>query len=427
LGDFRVVDAGRIRMPVDIGRQRTMQPTRAVTTSVAAIALIALAGTASPAAAVSGTAYIDPANPAALAQTLVAGDGVVISNVTYTGAQQSGGSFAGGAASVGFDTGVTLASGDIADTAGPTNDSSAGADTAVGTPGDADLAALAGYPTFDASILEFDFTVPAGATTIYFRYTFGSEEYNEWVNSSYNDVFAFYVNGVNCATVPDPANVGGTLPVSINSVNNGNPNGDPTATNPLLYRDNTASPNPYPTELDGLTIPLTCMAAVDPAATNHMKLAIADASDSVLDSAVFIEAGSLSITPPAGTGKVTGGGRLDLSDGAVTFGTTVIRDEQGLRGNLQVNDHRDGAKFHGYNVTSFSTSGSTATWSGDGRFNGEDGYEFEVTVVDNRNGNSAKKGVPDTVSIVITDGSGAVVWSLDPAVDLLRGNVTVHQ
>lgn len=403
-----------------------MQPTRAVATSVAAIALIALASTASPASAVTGTAYIDPANPAALAGTIVGGDGVAISNVTYVGAPTGAGSFTGGAASVGFDTGVTLGSGDIAETAGPTNDTSSTTGD-LGVAGDADLTTLAGFPTNDASILEFDFTVPAGATTIYFRYTFGSEEYNEWVNSSFNDVFAFFVNGVNCATVPDPANVGGTLPVSINSVNNGNPGGDPTATNPLLYRDNTASPNPYPTELDGLTVPLTCMAAVDPSITNHMKLAIADASDTALDSAVFIEAGSLTVTPPAGTGKVTGGGRLDLSDGAVTFGTTVIRDEQGLRGNLQVNDHRDGAKFHGYNVTSFSTSGSTATWGGEGRFNGEDGYEFEVTVVDNRNGNSAKKGAPDTVSIVITDGSGAVVWSLDPAVDLLRGNITVHK
>lgn len=402
-----------------------MQPSRTAAITVTAAALIALVGTAGPAAAVTGTTYINPADPAALAGTLVGGDGVAISNVTYVGHPTAAGSFTGGDASVGFGTGVTLASGDIAETAGPTNDTSSMTGT-LGTAGDADLTTLAGFPTNDASVLEFDFTVPAGATTIYFTYTFGSEEYNEWVNTSYNDVFAFYVNGLNCATVPDPANVGGTLPVSINSVNNGNPGGDPTATNPLLYRDNTASPNPFPTELDGLTVPLTCMAPVDPSITNHMKLAIADASDDAWDSAVFIEAGSLTITPPAGAGKVTGGGRLDVDGGSVTLGTTVIRDEQGLRGNLQVNDHRDGAKFHGHNVTSFSVSGDTATWAGEGRLNGEDGYEFEATVDDNRNGNSAKKGSPDTVSIVITDSTGAVVWSLDPAVDLTRGNLTVH-
>ncbi|WP_430647233.1 choice-of-anchor L domain-containing protein [Agromyces sp. GXS1127] len=403
-----------------------MQRTRTTAIAVAGISLAALIGGATPAVAIGSTAYINPVDPAALAQTLVGGDGVAISNVTYVGDPISAGSFSGGDTSVGFGSGVVLASGDIADTVGPTNDAT-DTQTVVGTGGDADLTTLAGFPTFDAAVMEFDFTVPAGATTIYFRYTFGSEEYNEWVNSEYNDVFAFYVNGVNCAVVPDPAIPGGTLPVAVNSVNNGNPGGDPTATNPDLYRDNTASPNPLPTELDGVTDTLTCMAPVDPTITNHMKLAIADASDSVLDSAVFIEAGSLAITPPAGSGKVTGGGRLDLADGAVTFGTTVIRDEQGLRGNLQVNDHRTGDRFHGYDVLAFSQSGNEATWSGDGRFNGEDGYSFEVTVVDNRNGNSAKKGSPDTISIVITDGSGATVWSLDPAVQLPKGNIVVHQ
>lgn len=401
-----------------------MQPIRAAATAAAAVSLVLLGGT-TPAAAVGATAYINPADPAALAQTLV-GPGVAISNVTYVGDPIGAGSFTGGTASVGFDAGVTLASGDIADTVGPTNDSGS-TETQIGSAGDTDLTALAGFPTGDAAVMEFDFTVPAGATTIYFRYTFGSEEYNEFVNTAFNDAFGFFVNGVNCAVVPDPANPGGTLPVSVNTINNGNPGGDPTATNPGLHRDNTAVPNPYPTELDGLTVPLTCMAPVDPSITNHMKLAIADASDLRLDSAVFIEAGSLTITPPAGTGKVTGGGRLDLADGAVTFGTTVIRDEQGLRGNLQVNDHRSGDRFHGYDVLAFSSTGNQATWSGEGRLNGEDGYTYEVTVTDNRNGNSAKKGSPDTISIVIEDSGGNVVWSLDPAVQLLKGNIVVHK
>ncbi|MRX43496.1 choice-of-anchor L domain-containing protein [Agromyces kandeliae] len=393
-----------------------MQRTTTATIAVAGFSIAALIGGATPAVAIGATTYVDPVDPAALAQTLV-GAGVGISNVTYVGDPVSAGSFSGGAASVGFDSGVTLGSGDIADTVGPTNDAG-GTGTQTGAGGDADLDALSGFTTYDAAVMEFDFTVPAGATTIYFRYAFGSEEYNEWVGSPYNDAFAFFVNGVNCAVVPDPNVPGGTLPVTVNSINSG--------VNGALFKDNTASPNPYPTELDGLTIPLTCMAPVDPNITNHMKLAIADASDRILDSAVFIEAGSLSITPPAGSGKVTGGGRVDLADGTVTFGTTVIHDEQGMRGNLQVNDHRTGDRFHGYDVLAFSTSGSEATWSGDGRFNGEDGYSFEVTVVDNRNGNAAKKGAPDTISIVIMDDTGAVVWSMDPAVDLLRGNITVH-
>jgi hypothetical protein len=68
---------------------------------------------------------------------------------------------------------------------------------------------------------------------------------------------------------------------------------------------------------------------------------------------------------------------------------------------------------------------TTAKWSGSGKLNGEDGYTFEATVVDNRNGNAAKKGDPDTVAITVYDGEGAEVWSLS-ATDLTRGNITVH-
>ena len=44
-------------------------------------------------------------------------------------------------------------------------------------------------------------TDPA-STTLLFSYVFTSDEYNEYVTTQYNDVFAFYVNGVNCALVP---------------------------------------------------------------------------------------------------------------------------------------------------------------------------------------------------------------------------------
>lgn len=392
-------------------------------TSVGVLGLVALGTVAimPTAHGVTGTQDLTAVTADAVAQALV-GPGVTISNVNQTGGAVGTGLFTGGATSVGFDTGVVLSSGDIADVVGPTNDAS-GAGIDRSEAGDADLSALSGFTTQDASVLEFDF-VPNG-DTIYFRYVFASEEYNEYVNSQYNDVFAFYVNGVNCATVPDGA--GGTLPVTVNSVNGGNPVGDlMTATNPALFRNNDLAPNPYATELDGLTVVLTCMSPVTANATNTMKLAIADASDGILDSAVFLEQGSLSTTPPMGSGKVTGGGSVVLDDGRVTFGTQVIQDEQGLRGNLQLNDHRIGARFHGYSVTSLSVMDDTATWSGAGRLNGEDGYTFTVTVEDNRNGNSAKKGDPDTISVVIMDSGGAVVWELGPDADLSGGNIVVH-
>ena len=58
-------------------------------------------------------------------------------------------------------------------------------------PGDADLSTLSGFPTYEASILEFDF-VPANpaTSTLLFSYVFSSDEYNEWVTTPHDDVVA---------------------------------------------------------------------------------------------------------------------------------------------------------------------------------------------------------------------------------------------
>ena len=227
--------------------------------------------------------------------TDLAGTGVSVSNVTFKGAYaQAGRIHLADPAVVSFNDGVILSSGNIADIAGPNKSDGITGDMAgqLGVnagAADTDLTALiAGSQTvnpmtYDATVLEFDF-VPS-ASKVYFTYTFGSDEYLEWVNL-FNDVFAFYVNGVNCATVP-----GG--PVSIDSIND--------TINPTLFRDNSFSnppPNPINIESDGLSVELICQADVNPGVTNHMKLAIADTSDQILDSIVVIKANSLSTIPP---------------------------------------------------------------------------------------------------------------------------------
>lgn len=230
--------------------------------------------------------------PLQMAQAIV-GTGITISNVTYTGAGVAGGTFAGGSAIFGFDSGIILSSGCISNVIGPNTLTNA---TCVNnTPGDAQLTSLSGFPTFDAAVLQFDF-VPQGSQ-VSFQYVFGSEEYNEFVNTQFNDVFAFYVNGNNCAVVGTPP-----VPVTINTINNGNPFGSTPNSHPELYvnndfQDGTA---PFNTQLDGFTKVLTCSASVNAGVTNHIKLAIADSSDAILDSDVFIKAGSFTIdqTPP---------------------------------------------------------------------------------------------------------------------------------
>jgi len=250
-------------------------------------------------------------SPEELAQRLI-GEGVTIvpGSASYAGSPQAAGVFAftGDHDVMGISSGVILSSGRIIDVVGP--NTSPGITTAFDLPGDPDLTALAGFETNDAAILEFQFTVPEGADMVYFEYVFGSEEYNEYVYSMFNDVFGFWLNGVNYALVEGD-------PVSVNAINNGNflyPTGSPyypdtSPRNPCLYVNNdptNADINGYLvpeaelryTEMDGFTVVLVFEAPVEPG-VNTLRLAIADASDHILDSAVFIKEGSLSITPPA--------------------------------------------------------------------------------------------------------------------------------
>jgi hypothetical protein len=147
----------------------------------------------------------------------------------------------------------------------------------------------------DVAILEFDF-VPTG-DTLRFNYIFGSDEYLTWVNSSYNDIFAFLLSGpgitgpyaspagfpggaVNIAQLP---NTTPPLPITISSVNN--------VLNSSYYIDNQPNVGIY---LNGYTVTLEAYSLVQCGETYHIKLAIADGSDTALESAVILEEGSFS-------------------------------------------------------------------------------------------------------------------------------------
>jgi hypothetical protein len=225
--------------------------------------------------------------PTDLANSL-AGPGVVVSNVSFTGANSAGGAFSGGTGIIGVESGVILSSGNIATVVGPNTVD--GATTAHGNPGDADLDAISGFTTFDAAMLEFDITT--NSSNIFIQYVFTSEEYNEYVNGVVNDSFGFFVNGTNCALVDGD-------PVSINTVNGGNPLGT-NASNSGFYINNDLSDGggSINTEMDGLTVVLVCEAAVNPGVANSIKLAIADAGDNILDSNVFIVGEGITTTNP---------------------------------------------------------------------------------------------------------------------------------
>jgi uncharacterized repeat protein (TIGR01451 family) len=255
-----------------------------------------------------------------LASTL-AGTGVTVSNVAFTGANNAAGTFSGGTGVIGFESGVVMgtgsvqSSGSVKGVEGPNE--ATGNTTVNGTAGDEDITDLAGFDTNDAAVLEFDF-VPQ-FSTIQFSYVFTSDEYNEFANREFNDTFAFFVNGTNCALVP-----GTTTPVSVNTINGGRPFGT-DAQHPELYRNNsTNDPGPatIATEMDGLTTVLPCNALVAAGESNHMKLAIADGSDANLDSNVFLRADSL-VSGTAITTSLSGGGQSGARI-TVPSGTSVI-------------------------------------------------------------------------------------------------------
>ncbi len=241
-----------------------------------------------------------------LVNTLL-GSGVTASNITYTGAPNASGSFAGGSGIVGFDTGVLLTSGHVNNVVGPNQYDSK--TTQNLRPGDADLNAVSGKSTLDASVLQFDF-VPT-KSPVFFNYVFASDEYNEYANSAFNDAFAFLVNGANCAKIPGTGEA-----VTINNVNK--------FENSAYYRNNDLTdlkPAPINTEMDGLTTVFTCEAVVNPNVTNSVKLVVADSSDYAYDSAVFLEAGSFTPDPPNNTAPTAdAGGPYEVDEGsAVTL------------------------------------------------------------------------------------------------------------
>lgn len=220
-------------------------------------------------------------------------DAPIISNVTFTGVNIAAGTFSGGTGIIGFEEGIILSSGNIASVVGPNVSDEITTDN--GLPGDSDLDNLIpGYQTFDATVLEFDFECEQ-LQEISFWYVFASDEYNEYVNSEFNDVFGFFLNGVNIALLPD-----NVTPVAINNVNCNNPYNPPTGSNCNLYINNDLSDGggAINTEMDGMTVVLVAAAPVNPG-VNHIRLAIADAGDHVLDSDVFIKGESFVCAPPA--------------------------------------------------------------------------------------------------------------------------------
>ncbi|MDR0538518.1 MAG: choice-of-anchor L domain-containing protein [Tannerellaceae bacterium] len=257
---------------------------------------------------------------------------------------------AGGAV---MDQGILLGTGNVLDAEGPNE-----ANAAMSNPyllastydtdfsQDVDLRSLLssdqGYIK-NGSILEFDF-IPY-QDQMSFQYSFASEEYSEYSNSQYNDIFGFFVwevNPVTGAQVGEKTNIArlpytrtGDYTVKINNVNwgyryynyantwtvnppyiegtiaqytNWNNNGFPSSSYPTvafnpqyftpIYQEDALTPSASrvtPMEFDGRTLILTAKHDVQPGHKYHLKLAVANLSDQQFGSGVFLKAGSFDI------------------------------------------------------------------------------------------------------------------------------------
>ncbi|MFO0355995.1 MAG: choice-of-anchor L domain-containing protein [Sphingobacteriaceae bacterium] len=218
--------------------------------------------------------------------SLISGPGVQILNpVVNAAGPNSYGKYIATSSNLNITEGLLLTTGTISNAIGPNNVGNK--TTFFGnqyTPNTYTLLnSYTGKTTWEYTEFEFDI-IPQG-DTIKFDFVFASEEYEEWVGSQYNDVFGFFISGPgitgdpgagiyhNIALLPN-----NTTAVTINNVNQN--------LNTQYYQNNN---NGTSVQYDGFTKGLKAISKVTPCAMYHLKLVVADVSDKLWDSGVFIE------------------------------------------------------------------------------------------------------------------------------------------
>jgi hypothetical protein len=202
--------------------------------------------------------------------------------------------------------------------------------TANDTVGDSSLntllAQLNGTPaaSYDAASLAISFK-PA-YQYIQLEYIFASDEYPEFVNLGYNDVFALQLNGQNVALLPNS-----TIPIAIDNVNCGNSRTDLTnlpgiqnPKNPEFFLDNQ-SRHTLPLEMDGLTMSLvTDRLGIEtvPTTTLSQNASVGSTTLPLADVSYFPTAGMVSVDGEA----ITYSG---ISGSSLTGLTTKSSHQQG--------------------------------------------------------------------------------------------------
>lgn len=150
--------------------------------------------------------------------------------------------------------------------------------THTGTTTNLHGANVRGDTDFDVSVLKIDFTVGERMNCVRFDFRFLSEEYPEFLKSTYNDAFIAEVDQSDWTTsgsaITAPHNIAfdpSNKPISINAVG-----------------DTSMTPGPSDTTYDGATPILSAGQEVAPGA-HSLYLSIFDQGDHLADSAVFVD------------------------------------------------------------------------------------------------------------------------------------------
>ena len=272
--------------------------------------------------------------------TILGGNCLSISNVTFTAGSEAAGRFSN-AQGIGLNSGVLITTGKTSNVL----DSIVNNTGFMGLPGDSDITSLAQASespwilSYDAAVLEFDF-VSDVTDSVIIKYVFGSKEYPEFAppNSGYfSDLFAFWVTDSsgarqNIATLPNG------VPVSINNIN--------AITNTEYYIEGNYQTIGY----DGYTTVLFARFYAVAGQSYHLKIAIADVGDSNLDSGVFLESMVVGSQTISGTAQQNGAELqqstieifgLNTDSTAANLLATAITDETGgyIFNDIEVGDY----------------------------------------------------------------------------------------
>lgn len=238
----------------------------------------------------------------------LAGPGVTVTNISLKGFKTQINAFSQSNTQLGFESGLFICAGlaHICQTysgdasAGNINTNQAASSNFVNNSSYDLLEQLASQSVRDPVAIEFDFV--AQGDIIKLDYIFASEEYPEFNCTSAPDVMGIFIDGpgfdgfTNIATIP-----GTDIPVGVNTVNDGNigaedgdiifcqePFGSTDFTDFFINNRN----EPW-LEFDGITKALSAEAQIIPCEKYRMVIAVADVSDHLYDSGVFLKAKSL--------------------------------------------------------------------------------------------------------------------------------------